>query len=359
MTGPAAGRAARRRRPRHRARAARLPARRHLDRERDQRRGPRGRRRGRRCVRGDRPRRLALPAAARRGTIRRTSTATTTSSRTRRSGFSSTSMAELVEPPSDEAWESYGRVNANVAAAVLEELEEEPGHAGLVPRLPPLPRAGGRARRAARRDALALRPHPLAAAGGVGPAARASGRARSTRACSRTTSSASTRTGGATDFLDSVGGDPRRGRPAARHRPPDLRRPAPSSTSSRERRRCWPRAASSSGSAASAPCCASTAPTRPRTSCAASRRSALYLERHPEAHGRVGMLALLDPSRQDIPQYAAYLRGDRRRGARRERAVRPRRTGCRSGSRSRTTSRARSPRTSSTTCCSSTRSRTG
>ena len=33
----------------------------------------------------------------------------------------------------------------------------------------------------------------------------------------------------------------------------------------------------------------------------------LYLERHPEAHGHVGMLALLDPSRQDIPQYAAYL----------------------------------------------------
>jgi trehalose 6-phosphate synthase len=33
----------------------------------------------------------------------------------------------------------------------------------------------------------------------------------------------------------------------------------------------------------------------------------LYLERHPEACGRVTMLALLDPSRQDIPQYAAYL----------------------------------------------------
>jgi trehalose 6-phosphate synthase len=33
----------------------------------------------------------------------------------------------------------------------------------------------------------------------------------------------------------------------------------------------------------------------------------LYLEAHPEAHGRVGMLAFLDPSRQDIPQYAAYL----------------------------------------------------
>jgi trehalose 6-phosphate synthase len=33
----------------------------------------------------------------------------------------------------------------------------------------------------------------------------------------------------------------------------------------------------------------------------------LYLESHPEMHARVGMLALLDPSRQDIPEYAEYL----------------------------------------------------
>ena len=33
----------------------------------------------------------------------------------------------------------------------------------------------------------------------------------------------------------------------------------------------------------------------------------LLLERHPEHLGRVGMLALLDPSRQDIPEYAEYL----------------------------------------------------
>jgi trehalose 6-phosphate synthase len=31
------------------------------------------------------------------------------------------------------------------------------------------------------------------------------------------------------------------------------------------------------------------------------------LARHPELHGRVSMLALLDPSRQDIPEYAEYL----------------------------------------------------
>ncbi len=33
----------------------------------------------------------------------------------------------------------------------------------------------------------------------------------------------------------------------------------------------------------------------------------LLLQRHPELCGRVGLLALLDPSRQDIPEYVAYL----------------------------------------------------
>jgi trehalose 6-phosphate synthase len=33
----------------------------------------------------------------------------------------------------------------------------------------------------------------------------------------------------------------------------------------------------------------------------------LYLDAHPESHMRVGMLALLDPSRQDIPEYSEYL----------------------------------------------------
>jgi trehalose 6-phosphate synthase len=33
----------------------------------------------------------------------------------------------------------------------------------------------------------------------------------------------------------------------------------------------------------------------------------LYLTEHPEAYGRVGMLALLNPSRQDIPEYSEYV----------------------------------------------------
>jgi trehalose 6-phosphate synthase len=36
------------------------------------------------------------------------------------------------------------------------------------------------------------------------------------------------------------------------------------------------------------------------------RAFGLMLERHPELRGRVRMLALLDPSRQDIPEYADY-----------------------------------------------------
>jgi trehalose 6-phosphate synthase len=37
------------------------------------------------------------------------------------------------------------------------------------------------------------------------------------------------------------------------------------------------------------------------------RAFARYLERHPEMHERVSMLALLDPSRQDIPEYSEYM----------------------------------------------------
>jgi trehalose 6-phosphate synthase len=33
----------------------------------------------------------------------------------------------------------------------------------------------------------------------------------------------------------------------------------------------------------------------------------LFLDAHPELHGRVSLLALLDPSRQDIPEYAEYV----------------------------------------------------
>jgi trehalose 6-phosphate synthase len=37
------------------------------------------------------------------------------------------------------------------------------------------------------------------------------------------------------------------------------------------------------------------------------RAFGLFLDMHPELHGRVTLLALLDPSRQDIPEYSEYL----------------------------------------------------
>jgi trehalose 6-phosphate synthase len=37
------------------------------------------------------------------------------------------------------------------------------------------------------------------------------------------------------------------------------------------------------------------------------RSFALFLDMHPELHGRVTLLALLDPSRQDVPEYSEYL----------------------------------------------------
>ncbi len=42
----------------------------------------------------------------------------------------------------------------------------------------------------------------------------------------------------------------------------------------------------------------------------------IYLDAHPEMHRRVVMLTLLDPSRQDIPEYAEYVGAIQREGAR-------------------------------------------
>ena len=138
--------------------------------------------------------------------------------------FSSTTWPSSSSAPSEEAWDSYRRVNANVAEAVLEELEEEPDtpvwfhdyHLYLAP-------AVVRAARP-RCDALALRPHPLAAAGGVEPAARAIG-ARALHEGLLANDVVGFHTQRWREhFLDSVAAIARRRRPAPRHRAPDLRR---------------------------------------------------------------------------------------------------------------------------------------
>ena len=75
---------------------------------------------------------------------------------------------------------------------------------------------------------------------------------------------------------------------------------------------------------------------------------ALLLERRPDLLGRVGMLALLDPSRQEIPEYVEELRADRGR-SRGGRGALPGRA---RAARSPTTFPGRSPPTSNSTSCS-------
>ena len=74
----------------------------------------------------------------------------------------------------------------------------------------------------------------------------------------------------------------------------------------------------------------------------------LLLERRPDLRGEVGMLALLDASRQTIPEYVEERERIEAAAAAVERAL-PR---GRSRSGSPMTSRRRSPRTSSSTSCS-------
>jgi trehalose 6-phosphate synthase len=53
--------------------------------------------------------------------------------------------------------------------------------------------------------------------------------------------------------------------------------------------------------------CASTGQTLPRTSCAASARSSCTSTRTPRCTRASPLVALLDPSRQEIPEYAEYV----------------------------------------------------
>ena len=73
--------------------------------------------------------------------------------------------APKVDAAFHRAWaEGYVAVNASFAAAVDAELERTPDACGVLPRLPPLPRAAHGARAPAGRGADALRAHPVAPA---------------------------------------------------------------------------------------------------------------------------------------------------------------------------------------------------
>ena len=232
------------------------------------------------------------------------------------------------------AWtEGYVAVNRNFAAAVLDELDREPGRDRLLPRLPPLPRAAHRARRAAGRAARALRPHPVAGGRLLARAAAADPARRSTRGCSRTTSSGSTRRAGAATSCAAARTSSARRCDRSEHASSYGGREAlvtahPISVDAAEFDELAESAAvlAAGASASSRPArrsssCASIAPTRRRTSSAASARSSSTSTRIPRCGGRVGMLALLDPSRQDIPEYAEYLGRDPARGAARQRPL--------------------------------------
>ena len=74
----------------------------------------------------------------------------------------------------------------------------------------------------------------------------------------------------------------------------------------------------------------------------------LLLERRPDLRGRVGMVALLDPSRQEIPEYVEELQRIEAAAAALEAAL-PRRA---PAAGRRRLPAVRSRRTSSSTCCS-------
>ena len=152
----------------------------------------------------------------------------------------------------------------------------------------------------------------------TGRCCRSRSGARSTTACSRTTSSASTRAAGAATSCASPRTSSARcptGRatcsattdaasPSPRRRSPSTPR---SSTTSREAPPCSRRARGSRAGGRRSSILRVDRTDPSKNIVRGFRALELYLDAHPEMHGRVGLLALLDPSRQDIPEYAEYV----------------------------------------------------
>ena len=346
------------------------PSRRHVDRERDVRRGSRCRfGQQRRGVRGDRPRRLDLPLAARSRTTSRRTTGSTTSSPTRCCGSSSTTsgisrLAPSIDHGVHHAWlEGYVPVNRAFADAVIDELERDPRRVRLLPRLPPLRRAADRARRAARTRGSSHFVHIPWPRPTTGRAA-ARDPARDSRRPARERRRRLSHAPLAAQLHPRGRGRRRRGarlgarlgrlrRPAdRRHRVADLGRPGRVRRARAQRRPCSARGASSSRNRPEKLVLRVDRTDPSKNIVRGFRAFELYLDAHPEMHRRVGMLALLDPSRQEIPEYAEYLGRDPARGAPRQRPLPARRLGADRPPDRATTSRERSPPTSSSTCCS-------
>ena len=207
------------------------------------------------------------------------------------------------------AWrEGYVEANRTLAAAVVEELDRAAGRAGLRPGLPPLPRAGLRSRSAARGTHRALHAHPLGRPRTRGRCSRATSPTRSTKGCSRATAPASTPSTGAPPSSTAAarlldrGGDAERVSHCESHR-----RGRRGVRCARRRRRC-PRAAGSARGRAPRDPCAPRRSRRPLEERGQGLRGVRAPARAcmPALDGRIGLLALLDPSREEIPEYVDY-----------------------------------------------------
>ena len=312
-----------------------------------------------------------VPAAPRRARPGRRTTGTTTSSRTRRSGSCSTtsgssrtrrtSITALHNAWDDGYWRREPRVRRRGAARARARSRRD----RLLPRLPPLPRAAARARAGARTRAWRT-------------SSTSRGRSRTTGTCCPRTIRRAVHDGLLANDVVGFHTDrwrrnflrraarPRRRRVRLRarallvHGGRDVRRARGRSRSTRTSSRSSQRATRRCSTEEE-----TLVETRPRAPDPARRPHRPVEERrarlprvralprgHPELHGRVGMLALLDPSRQDIPEYAEYLGAIQREARARQRPLPDATAGSRSTSGSPTTSRSRSPRTSSSTCCS-------
>ena len=179
------------------ARSRRAP-RRDVDRERDDGRGSRGRRRD-----GGGRSRSVVPAAARLARPGGVRPATTTWSRIRCSGSSSTTCGGSgTRPDSTESTHARGTratmlVNRELRGRGSRRARPTTRRGGVLPRLPPLSRAGARARGRARTRLLAHFVHIPWPSRLLASAAGRPGATPCTTACSRTTSSASTPSAGA------------------------------------------------------------------------------------------------------------------------------------------------------------------
>ena len=301
----------------------------------------------------DEDRAVAAEAAARRSTrrratARRTGCGSSPTTRTPTTGYYNVvsnptlwflqhylwdlAYAPDVDRGFHHAWdEGYVAVNRGFAEAVLEELEREPDaavffhdyHLYLAPRLV-------RERRP-RRDARALRPHPVAAAGLLARAARADPPrdprraarerrrrlphrplARATSCAAATTSSGPTSTS-RPGRVDSAADD-------ARRRAADLGRPGGVRRACRERRACSRRSADRRGASGAAR--PSRRPHRPVEEHRARLPRVRALPRaHPELHGRVGDARAARPVAAGHPGVRGVPRRDPARGARGQRPL--------------------------------------